>query len=383
MQQKFTMMDDILKTNRKFDEAKQQLKTYLEEICKCRTREGMFINNSLKDTRNVIAALIVKQSQERKTIRVIPPFFDTCMYMQCWPLSDICYNSYEVQAKAQDSAMFRAIQAQFESDKSKTLVSSLKIAIFSVLNLSRDANNPPPTPYIDIDDIKLEMDRISANKTIKNVKVSARYEEVLRQECPKLGLSINTLSPPELLILLKQLLQQEPIREFDSSKLDTEFEDACLTRAEAYSRHEKQSAAAIAHAAGCIVVERKFLNIAQKFHQFDEPNINTAQLDILLKTVVGFTSKIGTDLVNKINYLVTDLKQQFEYNKASDLVTLIDNYNATSAVGTLEFTDRMAKYAMTDKTCRISDTSPMYIKKLENSMNKEIKSFVAIEEASR
>lgn len=69
--------------------------------------------------------------------------------------------------------------------------------------------------------------------------------------------------------------------------------------------------------------------------------------------------------------------------QASELVFLVDNYNATSALGTLEFTDRMAKYAMTDKTCRISDTSPQYIKALDSSMKKQVSSLISISEASQ
>lgn len=383
MQRKFEMMSLVMGTTMKFHQAKKQLQQYFQHICNCRTREGMFINNSLKDTRNVIAALIVKQSQERKTIRVIPPFFDTCMYMQCRPLSGSCYNSYDAQTKVQDSAMFKAIKKQFETDRANTSLGSLKIAIFSVLNLSRDANNPPPTPYIDIEDIKLEMDRIAAAKNLMNVQVSAHYEEVLRQECPKLGLPLNTTSPQELLTLLKQLLQQDPVIEFDSSKIDTDFETASLTLAEAYTRRGNQPAASVAHAIGCIAVERKFLTIAKKFHQCDEQSLNKEQLDILLKTVVSFTSKMGTDLVNKITYLITDLKQRYDNSQASDLVLLIDNYNATSALGTLEFTDRMAKYAMTDKTCRISDSSPQYIRNLDTSMKRQVSSLTPIAEASR
>ena len=39
---------------------------------------------------------------------------------------------------------------------------------------------------------------------------------------------------------------------------------------------------------------------------------------------------------------------------AAGLVRMLDNVNASTALGTLEFMDRMAKFATTDRTCRVA-----------------------------
>ena len=368
LRKKFAYMEDAVGKLKRFHQRKIEIENKLFQICNCRSYEGVFINDSLRQTRNVIAAIVIEQLKKKNAVKVIPPFFDTCMYMQCRPLSGSCYNDAKKQQNVGDSAIFRAIQDRFQQDSSSTAMNSLKIAIFSVLNLSRDANNPPAAPYIDIEDIKQEIDRIETIASLKEMQMMPSLMSKLKEACNQSGLSLYGLENEKLRQLLEQVKQKHNL----PVELVPDLEVAAQQVAEALPAGTFKD---VADLISRITTERNFLTIAAKFNQFDNPLIPEDKLNNLVEMLKLFSKQLGEDVVRQVRVLVNDLKSTFDMKKASSLVLLIDNINAISALGTLEFTDRMAKYAMTNKSCRISETSSDFVKSLNQSMLEEIKAF--------
>lgn len=135
---------------------------YGEGICKIRTTEGIFINKSLENLRDMINYIIIERNKSR--ISVSPPFVNECLSYYC--KKDNCFhlnskhfnidvnnknneNIIELYKNSINSIIFNLINEEIGND-----IIKLIICIFCVFNISKNANNPPPIPYIDINDIK-------------------------------------------------------------------------------------------------------------------------------------------------------------------------------------------------------------------------------------
>jgi len=224
----------------------------LEEECNIRVVEGKFINNSLTDLRTIIKGIISKKNQGI----VIPNFIGECFdkYFK----DDYFKSKILSQGK---SEIMNAIISEIYPTQTDEIINKfytdLIISIFCVFNISRGANNPPPTHYIDI------------NK-------------------------------------LKYL--------FSTNPKDTKMPGLLLSE------------------------------------------INHA---------IDLINKYGKSLIDKHEYTqITDMKDKtfndrtinFYNKEITNFINLIDNFNAPSAVGTLEFLDSLAKYNTIENICRI-DTS--------------------------
>lgn len=150
--------------NSKTDYDKNKELLYGKGICNIRRNEGVFINNSLKDIRDIINYIIIEKNKYKLTIS--PPFVDECLNFYC--NKNICfklnrkeiYNTYEKNINITNSSkdvnnfpfeslIFNVIYEEIKQDILKLIIS-----VFCVFNISKSANNPPPTPYIDINYIK-------------------------------------------------------------------------------------------------------------------------------------------------------------------------------------------------------------------------------------
>ena len=118
---------------------KKQIEEYPRQaLCDQRVKEGVFINDSLKRLRSFISAS-VRKSLSGKTRA--PPFLDECVPLQCHPHHLHCFGQ---ESREEDGGpLARLIEKSVDKKKNT-------FCIFTVVNLSRDANNPPPTPYVDI-----------------------------------------------------------------------------------------------------------------------------------------------------------------------------------------------------------------------------------------
>ena len=122
---------------------------YGKQICEVRRNEGIMINNSLNDIRDIIKKILIEKN--KSSINISPTFIDACLSNYC--INDNCFPIL-TDTKDVHSEIFDKIKEELgENFNFKDII----ISVFCVLNLSRNANNPPPVPYIDINNIWYEI----------------------------------------------------------------------------------------------------------------------------------------------------------------------------------------------------------------------------------
>ena len=135
-----------------------------ETVCDNRRTEGSFINNSLKQVRNVIREMLYVKN--KNVLEVVPNYIDICFDQYC-PNHENCFSFDKIGENKNiknESVIFDEISfylaknGYFDSDNpdenKEKMHSDLLVCIFCVLNISKKANNPPPVPYIDINNLK-------------------------------------------------------------------------------------------------------------------------------------------------------------------------------------------------------------------------------------
>ena len=156
----------------------------MQEVCTHRRTEGYFINDSLKNARDIIRmALKIKN---KDALEVVPNYIDFCFDKYC-PTHEKCF-SLDNESKNIDyekSVIFNKI-FEYLNDKKYLIITNddvpegetlpdettqagknklkelqqqkmygdLLICVFCVFNISFGANNPPPVPYVDINELK-------------------------------------------------------------------------------------------------------------------------------------------------------------------------------------------------------------------------------------
>ena len=130
-------------------------------ICENRREEGYFINNSLEKVREVIKKILFEKNKD--SINITPNFIDICFKNYC-PQHSNCFNfdilnEKSIQQDKTGSVIFDEIYKELKEIKGyeapQKMYEDIIISIFCVFNISRGANNPPPTPYLDINKLKL------------------------------------------------------------------------------------------------------------------------------------------------------------------------------------------------------------------------------------
>ena len=134
-------------------------------VCTNRVTEGKFINNSLADMRNMIRYVL--QQKNKNMLDIVPNYINICLDKYC-PNHKNCF-SFETNEKDSEeqpvSIIFKQIELYFtnyartkyKSNKefnSEELYNDLILSVFCVLNISKNANDPPKVPYIDINELK-------------------------------------------------------------------------------------------------------------------------------------------------------------------------------------------------------------------------------------
>jgi hypothetical protein len=268
-------------------------------ICENRREEGYFINNSLTKVREVIKKILFEKNKE--SINITPNFIDICFKNYC-PHRRNCF-SFDTFGNQQTqnttgSVIFDEIYKELQEQKGYTtpqeMYKNIIISIFCVFNISRGANNPPPTPYLDINKFK-----------------SIYYFE-------------NMFSGDGF-----QKNQEEFIAQGDRiiKMISETFKDKVAD--------------------------------LQTIKSPSTPNNNNT---------------IFTSFVNVIKYfkdpLYTDKLQQtyngLHKNYVKELIDMIDNNNAVSAIGTLEFIDQITKFNTIKNTCVANDEKYLQPYLLEN-----------------
>jgi hypothetical protein len=128
----------------------------IKEQCIERTKEGMFINNSLLELRGFISKVL-------STKGITPNYIDICAPLQCNPEWGNCFE----QANNSKSGVIAE-----RLNKNKIDINKSILIVFNVINISKDGvSDPPKVPFIDTSELSMEYNRL------KNIDIS--YEAKL------------------------------------------------------------------------------------------------------------------------------------------------------------------------------------------------------------
>ena len=155
-------------------------------ICENRREEGYFINNSLEKVREVIKKILFEKN--KKSINITPDFIDICFKNYC-PHHSNCFsfdvlNEKSIEQDKTGSVIFDEIYKELQQikqyQKPEDMYKDIIISIFCVFNISRAANNPPPTPYLDINKLKVLFyyEDIINNTTIQDEFIN-EFEKII------------------------------------------------------------------------------------------------------------------------------------------------------------------------------------------------------------
>jgi len=261
---------------------------FSSDICVNRVKEGVFINDSLLQLRNFIGSLVKLKSNG------YAPFVTQCLPLQCNPFYKDCFGLNEY-----DSEMTIPIPSSSKlADqimKVNTPEKPITFCIMCVVNLSKKANNPPPSPYIDITQLLMEKERL------------------------------NNID--------KQLFLNED-------------------------------------------------NIGGGAYLSNSPKVNENILDNIINNPL-FGRPIDESIINDIKEKIDLIKTANKENDYTSVILILDkvieilnNINAITTIGTLQFTDTMAKFGSNSVTCNVNSkiitkkqTEDNYIKQTKELMD--------------
>jgi predicted nucleic acid-binding Zn-ribbon protein len=248
---------------------------FTKNICEERVKEGLYINDSLKVLRQFIGQLV------QATSSGYAPFIDKCLPLQCNPFYKECFGINEYNPDIRSIAKGSLAEQIMKAPNAKDMT----FCIMCVVNFSKKANNPPPSPYIDITALLTEYERL---KTV------------------------------EQQFFMKKRITQQLIQE----KITTEFDGAFMSNA--------------------FTVNPDIINGIMNHPLLMRP---------VSSSIIDSVKKYGTYLLDKTKNLHND---GYYLKTLSDLIDILNNSNAITTIGTLQFTDTMAKFGSSTMTCNLT-----------------------------
>ena len=186
----------------------------IQNVCKNRVVEGTFINESLNSLSKDIVNII--NFKNKDTIYFVPNFQDSCLPAYC-PNQSTCfaterptnfkiesiilkeiYNFLHPENKLieedktiqidKESVLAKLNKKKEEETRLTKFYGIIEFCVFCVFNWSRSANNPPPVPYVDINELNQIISK--TNQTILSVgplksALSSRIAELTRNRYSK------------------------------------------------------------------------------------------------------------------------------------------------------------------------------------------------------
>jgi len=186
----------------------------IQNVCKNRVVEGTFINESLNSLSKDIVNII--NFKNKDTIYFVPSFQDSCLPAYC-PNQTTCFATERPTNFKIESIILKEIynflhpdnklieeDTTIQQDKESVLAKLnkkkeqetqltkfygiIEFCVFCVFNWSRSANNPPPVPYVDINELNQIISK--TNQTILSVgplksALSSRIAELTRNRYSK------------------------------------------------------------------------------------------------------------------------------------------------------------------------------------------------------
>ena len=250
----------------------------IKQICNNRVGEGSFINNSLREMRQYIQYLILDRN--KNALKFSPNYVSECLNIYC-PTRTSCFELKKERTQkdknvAPKSTIFEMIKRDFFNDNDKEMNNKLLICIFCVVNLEKSANNPPPIPYVDINELKYQF-----KKDIK-----AKVEEGVYQ----------------IILCLNKVIE-------NITKYGDKLSDLTMTQ--------------------------------------------------------EYTEIVGLIMTNTLNNVLENEDQDSQLinfkNLVNEFINAVDNSNAASTLGTIEFVDQISKLNTVNTICKNDITTEVNI----------------------
>uniref|UniRef100_A0A6C0JMW6 Kinesin motor domain-containing protein n=1 Tax=viral metagenome TaxID=1070528 RepID=A0A6C0JMW6_9ZZZZ len=312
-------------------------------ICENRREEGYFINDSLFKVREVIKKILYEKNKDK--INISPNFVDICMDNYC-PSHKNCFSfesfDKENSKHSTGSVIFDEIYKVLYPEGSQPIKTyqefykELIVSIFCVFNISKKANNPPPTPYMDINKLKSLF-------YYGDIFEDKQTEEFIN-EGRKIIEMINTTPAPA----------NDTTDTAPPAPIDTTTNTA--------------SAIDTAHAPSPVPVP------APTTTPTTAPTTTPTTAPTTIENIHGFGDKVSglktikstvtngsifdnfNDIINelysnKLNIKDNYTRESMFKNQIKEFIDMIDKSNAVSAIGTLEFLDQISKFNTTETIC--------------------------------
>ena len=280
-------------------------------VCNNRTNEGEFINKSLQDMREDIKNIFYQKQED--ILYISPDYVNLCLEKYCPTHSD-CFKK-ETTTQGDNltikSDIFKKIFEFLKQNREYSVndfYNDILISVFCVVNISPGANNPPPVPYIDINELKIALKKFEKEYTDN--------------------------------ISIKDYVIPQPIKTELITQLNKTY------------------------------YKIKGSNVVDDTSEYtDEHTFNELQVSSIMQFKIDNTKNktvfesifndVGDDLTDylKNKSLISQIHENNKYTNQKiieyikKLIESIDNNNAISAIGTLEFLDQISKYHTTQTIC--------------------------------
>ena len=129
---------------------------YIKDVVNSRIAEGKYINSSLMRMTESIDTIL--RNKNKDALSPIPNFIDFCYDNYSFDDSLYYGNIKGGDTQTNNDEDIMGIVEKFltgiPNKQPKMTLSDLTICVFCLLNISRGANDPPPIPYLDINNLK-------------------------------------------------------------------------------------------------------------------------------------------------------------------------------------------------------------------------------------
>ena len=343
-------------SNEQNDKVKQEKKTIIEKvnylkyadfICQRRLQEGKYINDTLRKLREDIKNITVVKN--KSTLYYSPDFVYDCLEDYCISQSDCFSMKSNSQTLEFTCPMIQWVYKRLKenhktseyTDGTQSFAKDIIFSIFGVMNITKDKNEPPPIPYVDINELKKHSDNfnskylLDSERNYINIHAFAvilhalhltylflkyyKLEEILESEtCIDIfGKNINITGNIE-----QQIIKQKSVLKQLIEKGKTPTNDGKMYSLDDFNNDSKVNPITELYS-----VESRVYKLKQ----------------ILSKSVMTTTDYINlSEIVNE---------------KLKTLAISIDSNNAASTIGTLEFIDQFSKLNTTSVLCKTDKKS--------------------------
>jgi hypothetical protein len=240
-----TLKDKYDKTGEEQFKKKQHL-NYGKEVCLIRRNEGVFINDTLNNIRDLINYIMIEKNKYKLSLS--PPFVNECLNYYCD--KDTCfelkkqdiYNTYndrlnenKIVINVKNNTPFKSIIFNVIVEELGIKVKDIIISVFCVFNISKAANNPPPVPYISINKLKYLYFHKLYDEFIQELTKYNCYQddslksEVYNKECLLLNYDKQKIKNITTSNYFKEIITSKNFINIDNFKNNKKFQDINIT----------------------------------------------------------------------------------------------------------------------------------------------------------